>query len=383
MSCLEPSEQLVLNTALVARPMDGTMDMDPSEHSVLAMHLDYGLLDLESPARPALDTTLDGRPMEGIPDPHPLENSGLVMALDSELTKGISGLKPLEHSVINMDVDNNIVEIQEEPMFGSDRGWSVLKFTDAMREETLKIRSAGRVPAGNVGRVAMSPAEDYTSDRDMCNYDVNSEGFRCWNTDQDVMNQYETFNGLPVYYGGDMYDSEDSEWDDPLELARAAYVEDYNFDVPEGMDLMVHHRSRSSDDSGTRRDDTVDMVPVCHMVSCVTRIGPDTFSDSSGTGTAVVNGQDMDDFYQWAGSSDDEDFIVSDVGSSVDICLNMPEEEELINTEVESVVDFDSDDSVRDFCGDSHQDSVAELEWNTWDEACVLDFQDASGAFPP
>ena len=36
-----------------------------------------------------------------------------------------------------------------------------------------------------------------------------------------------------------------------------------------------------------------------------------------------------------------------------------------------------------DFCGDSDRGSVAELEWNTWDEACALDFQDASGAFPP
>ena len=243
-----------------------------------------------SPAHPALDATLDGRPMEGITDPHPLENSGLVMALDSELTKGISGLKPLEHSVINTDVDNNIVEIQEEPIFGSDHGWSFLKFTDAMREEALKIRSAGRVPAGNMGRVAVSPAEDYTSDRDMCNYDINSEGFRCWHTDQDVMNQYESFNGLPVYYGGDMYDSEDSEWDYPLELACAAHVEDYNFDVPEGMDLMFHHRSRSPD-SGTRRDDTVDMVPVCQMVSCVTRIGPDTFSDTVRTWTIFISGQ--------------------------------------------------------------------------------------------
>ena len=35
---------------------------------------------------------------------------------------------------------------------------------------------------------------------------------------------YETFNGLPVYYGGDMYDAEDPEEYDPLEMARAAYV---------------------------------------------------------------------------------------------------------------------------------------------------------------
>ena len=26
---------------------------------------------------------------------------------------------------------------------------------------------------------------------------------------------------------------------------------------------------------------------------------------------------------------------------------------------------------------------MAELEWNTWDEVCALDFQNASGAFPP
>ena len=72
-----------------------------------------------------------------------------------------------------------------------------------------------------------------------------------------------TFNGLLVYYGGDMYDSEDSE-EDPLERARAAYVEDYNFDVPEGMELMAYNRRRP--DGGKAR--SVDMVPMCRTVSC-------------------------------------------------------------------------------------------------------------------
>ena len=31
----------------------------------------------------------------------------------------------------------------------------------------------------------------------------------------------------------------------------------------------------------------------------------------------------------------------------------------------------------------SDEGSVAELEWNTWDEACALEFQNASGIFPP
>ena len=64
-------------------------------------------------------------------------------------------------------------------------------------------------------------------------------------TECDILDQSETFNGMPVYYGGDLYDSEDSDWDDPCEIASATYVEDYNFDFPEGMYLMVHERRRS------------------------------------------------------------------------------------------------------------------------------------------
>ena len=44
---------------------------------------------------------------------------------------------------------------------------------------------------------------------------VHSEGLQQWNMDMDIEYQHETFNGLPVYYGGDMYDSEDTEWFDP------------------------------------------------------------------------------------------------------------------------------------------------------------------------
>ena len=40
--------------------MEGTTDTDLSERSALAMHLDYGHMNLESPARPVLDVTQDG-----------------------------------------------------------------------------------------------------------------------------------------------------------------------------------------------------------------------------------------------------------------------------------------------------------------------------------
>ena len=118
MSSLEP--------LLVTRPMEGITETDPSERSALAMHLDYGHLNLESPARPMLEITRDGitdtdmdtsecsslvshldhgllnlelparpmvdvaldrRPMEGITVPLPVESSGLVMALGNGLTE--------------------------------------------------------------------------------------------------------------------------------------------------------------------------------------------------------------------------------------------------------------------------------------------------------
>ena len=49
-------------------------------------------------------------------------------------------------------------------------------------------------------------------------------------TECDIMDQLDTIKGMPVYYGGDLYDLEDSDWDDPYEIASGAYVEDYNFD---------------------------------------------------------------------------------------------------------------------------------------------------------
>ena len=64
-----------------------------------------------------------------------------------------------------------------------------------------------------------------------------------------------------------MYDSEDLEEYDPLEMARTAYAEDYNFDVPEGKDLVTYTRSRP--DGGETQ------VPMCRTVLCVTHVVPD------------------------------------------------------------------------------------------------------------
>ena len=60
--------------------------------------------------------------------------------------------------------------------------------------------------------------------------------------DWDSGYQREIIYGVTVYYGGDLCDSDDSEesdWEDPEDVARREYVEDYNFDLLEGMEPMV------------------------------------------------------------------------------------------------------------------------------------------------
>ena len=36
--------------------------------------------------------------------------------------------------------------------------------------------------------------------------------------ERDIINEFETVDGIPVYYGGDLYDS---DWEDPRDLAYA------------------------------------------------------------------------------------------------------------------------------------------------------------------
>ena len=134
----------------------------------------------------------------------------------------------------------------------------------------------------------------------------------------------------------------DSDWDDPYAIASAAYVEDYNFNVLEGMDLMVHRHRRDPDSSDVRQNWQTDMTPVCQLsMSCATRDEWDMLDDYSLTEDFAANSPNMDEFYRRVVSSDEED------------------------------------------CGDSDDGSVADLERDTWADACSFAFQNAVGAFPP
>ena len=79
-----------------------------------------------------------------------------------------------------------------------------------------------------------------------------------WCTDQ-----CGTIDGMTVCYGGDLCDSDESDWDDPYDIASAEYVDQYNFDVPEGMDLMVFERCRGPYGSEMLEDEGTGLAHVC------------------------------------------------------------------------------------------------------------------------
>ena len=51
--------------------------------------------------------------------------------------------------------------------------------------------------------------------------------------------QRDIIDGVTVYYGCYLCDSEESDWEDPDDVARREYVDQYNFDLLEGMEPMV------------------------------------------------------------------------------------------------------------------------------------------------
>ena len=174
-------------------------DTDPSERSALVTHLEYGLVKLESLSCPMVDVALDHRPRERITAPLLVESSGLAMAPSSGPMEHLSVSRPLEHSVLDIKVGNDKLDIHDGPLFSSDLGWSGLEITDVMRREALRIRSTGRVSAGSVNGLILSPEEDCLCEKEKSLDDVSSEGLRQWNIDMDIEYQYETFTGPAGY----------------------------------------------------------------------------------------------------------------------------------------------------------------------------------------
>ena len=58
-----------------------------------------------------------------------------------------------------------------------------------------------------------------------------------------IRNEFETVDGMPLYSGGDLHDSDELDWEDPYNIAYTEYVERYNLDALEGFELKVFERS--------------------------------------------------------------------------------------------------------------------------------------------
>ena len=90
------------------------------------------------------------------------------------------------------------------------------------------------------------------TDSDISLDKLRSEGWRRWNMDMEIEYQYETFNGLPVYYGGDRYDSDDSK--------------EFYPDTSGSMEDGIRNQSRSGGGDNTCLIE-VDVTPKCKMAS--------------------------------------------------------------------------------------------------------------------
>ena len=139
----------------------------------------------------------------------------------------------------------------------------------------------------------------------------------------DIEYQYETFNRLPIYYGGDRYDSDDSE--------------EFYLDTPGNMEDGVRNQSRSGGGDNTCMI-KVDVTPRCKMASerlqsevlyhraeedsdtSRTRMStPRTCNSAGHTEELWLNRGDvacMSDF-------DDEDFTDTDVASNADSVMKV------------------------------------------------------------
>ena len=139
----------------------------------------------------------EGQLMEGMTKSRQEDLSGFELAVAGTDKEQLPTLYSLE-SILSES--QNYLKNTEESQFSYDTGLSSRELEDAIRREVLRNRL--------VGQVNMTDA-DISMDQ------LHSEGLRRYNMDMDmdmdIEYQYETFNGLPVYYGGDRYDSDDTE----------------------------------------------------------------------------------------------------------------------------------------------------------------------------
>ena len=167
----------------------------------------------------------------------------------------------------------------------------------------------------------------------------------------DIRNEFETIDGMPVYYGGGLCDSDGSEWDDPWDLAYAEYVDQYNFDAREGMELKVFQRLKAVNEQAM----IVSVVPGPRHVS----------PNLSGS----LLGADM-----------------VDLETAVDILTEGHYVSRVADSPIQRAPGVTDGDGVALYyegdLGDSDCGSTGDRERETWDDWCDSAFHNGYG-FPP
>ena len=176
----------------------------------------------------------------------------------------------------------------------------------------------------------------------------------------DIRNEFETVNGMPVYYGVDLCDSDDSEWDDPWDLAYREHVERYNFDALDDMELKVFERLKAVNEPTMMVSEMPGRGPIRQELH-VPQVEADRL-DSAGMGDLLTEGSDIG-------------YIAE---SPIHRSSVMPHDGV-------SAFYYDGD------LGDSDCGSVEDRERDTWDDWCDSAFHngygdffpDDAGAYPP
>ena len=205
-----------------------------------------------------------------------LEDSCLVARTVEDAVEEDLNHKPVMNPVQDNDPDGQLrkvkeyenqsyVEKTEETQFSYDTGLSDQELEDDIRLEVLRNR---------LGRQVNATDSDISMDK------LRSEGWRRWNTDMDTEYQYETFNGLSVYYGGDNYDSHDSE--------------EFWLDTPEEMDNNMRNHSRP-DGGDNNSVNLVDVTPKCNMASERLESGVFNHTAEEDSDTSRTVTSDLDD----------------------------------------------------------------------------------------
>ena len=154
------------------------------------------------------------------------------------------GLSPAMVAPLPAEGDPTITML---PVEGLERNYAEIGEESIAVHDVWSYPDVDRTPAviATVGLIAGPAADDDTVDcADEC---------AAWDSGY----QREIIDGVTVYYGGDLCDSEESDWEDQFDIAGREYVDHYNFDLLEGMGPMVFapggdpSRSDMRDDVGT------------------------------------------------------------------------------------------------------------------------------------